>query len=83
MVFSGVLDLLKCKSLPQHSRKAVPLERDHVTSDAKQITSAHPILCLRFRRHGDKTALQQQQHSWRTAAMSFHIRLDDENGICP
>lgn len=45
MFFSSVLDLLKCKSLPQHSRKA---ERDHVTSDARQITSAHPFLCLRF-----------------------------------
>lgn len=55
MFFSGVLDLLKCKSLPQHSRKA---KRDHVTSDARQITSARPFLCLRFRRHGDKTALQ-------------------------
>lgn len=63
MFFSGVLDLLECKSLPQHSRKAIPLERDHVTSDAKQITSAHPFLCLRFSRHGDKTALQQHAHS--------------------
>lgn len=54
-----VRDLLRCKSLPHPSGKAVPLERGHVTSDAKPRTSAHPCLCLRFGRHGDKTGLQQ------------------------
>lgn len=62
MLFSSVLELLKCKSSPHRSRKAIPLERDHVTSDVKQITSAHLFLCLRFRMHGDKIALQQHAY---------------------